>query len=159
MRVRIEPKEFFMYSVFLAFDHNSPDAEDQEVLAYLEQHELEAKRQGKQVVDDVEYNVMQFGGCYLGKHLNNIGDMQRNSVQREMLSEAIEQVLSDSKDHVARQTADNTPEPRMKEIIAGMAQEFHDESSFGSDEDGYLTVALDPAVIEQKFVEMAGAVA
>ena len=40
--------------------------------AYLAQHELEPKRQGKSTVEDQEFDVMNFGGCYLGKHLKVI---------------------------------------------------------------------------------------
>jgi hypothetical protein len=35
-----------------------------------------------------------------------------------------------------------------------MAQEFHQDASFGANEAGYLEVTLEPAVIEQRFLEL-----
>ena len=46
MRIKIEPKEFFMYSVFLAFSKERPDPEDNAIKAYLDEHELIPKVQG-----------------------------------------------------------------------------------------------------------------
>jgi hypothetical protein len=38
--IKIEPKEFFMYVVFLAFSKEHPDPEDEAIKAYLDAHEL-----------------------------------------------------------------------------------------------------------------------
>ncbi len=155
MRIRVEPKEFFMYSVFLAFNPDQPDAEDKAVKAYLAEHELEPKVQGKDTLDDKEFDVMYFGGCYLGKHLNVIGDMQRKAVEREMLASEIERILKEeATDPAVRSAAENTPE--LKQVIAGLVQEFHNESSFAPDGEEYLKVTLEPAVVQQKFMEMVG---
>ena len=40
MRIKREPKAFFMYSVFLAFNPVQPDQEDDAIRAYLDEHEL-----------------------------------------------------------------------------------------------------------------------
>jgi hypothetical protein len=40
MRIKIEPKAFFMYAVFLAFNPVQPDLEDDAIRAYLDEHEL-----------------------------------------------------------------------------------------------------------------------
>ena len=157
MRIRVEPKEFFMYSVFLAFNPDQPDAEDKAVKAYLAEHELEPKVQGKDTLDDKEFDVMYFGGCYLGKHLNVIGDMQRKAVEREMLALEIERILKEeTTDPAIRMVAENTPEPELKQVIAGLVQEFHHESSFAPDGEEYLKVTLEPALIQQKFMDMVG---
>jgi hypothetical protein len=46
MRIKIEPKEFFMYAVFLAFSKERPAPEDEAIKAYLDAHELIPKAQG-----------------------------------------------------------------------------------------------------------------
>jgi hypothetical protein len=44
----------------------------------------------------------------------------------------------------------------MKAFIAHLVQEFHQDASFGANEAGYLRVTLEPAVIEQRFLELVG---
>jgi hypothetical protein len=44
----------------------------------------------------------------------------------------------------------------MKALIANLVQEFHQDTSFGANEEGYLKVTLEPAVIEQRFLELVG---
>ena len=84
MRIRVEPKDFFMYSVFLAFNQDSPEPEDEAIRAYLTDKDLEPKAQGTQVWDGQELQVWYYGGCYLGRHLEAIHDIQRQAVEREM---------------------------------------------------------------------------
>ena len=156
MRIKVEPKEFFMYSVFLAFDGAKPDLEDEAVKAYLDQHELIAKAQGKQNWDGQEFDVMYFGGCYLGRHLKVVEDIQRGAIEQEMLAEEISRAVEGATDPATRSAAANIPEPRLREVISSLVQEFHQESSFGEDEEGYLKVTLEPALIERKFVEKVG---
>ena len=156
MRIRVEPKEFFMYSIFLAFNTEHSDLEDKAVKAYLEEHELIPKAQGTDTLEGQEYDVMYFGGCYLGRHLNVIGDMQRKAVEREMLTTEIERILKETADPATRKSADDTPDSRLKELIVNLAEDLHQESSFSADEEGYLKVALEADHIRRKFVEMAG---
>ena len=156
MRIRVEPKEFFMHSIFLAFNKEHSDLEDKAVKAYLEEHELIPKAQGTDTLEGQEYDVMYFGGCYLGRHLNVIGDMQRKAVEQEMLTTEIGRILEETADPATREAADNTPEPDLKELISNLAEELHQESSFSADEEGYLRVALETDHIQRKFVELVG---
>jgi hypothetical protein len=77
MFIRVEPADFFMYRVILIFDLERPDSEDQDVRDYLTETELEAKYQSKGELDERQCEFLQFGGCYLGKHLDSIGRIQR----------------------------------------------------------------------------------
>jgi hypothetical protein len=156
MRIKIEPKEFFMYAVFLAFSKGHPDPEDEAIKAYLDAHELIPKAQGSDTFDDQEFDVLYFGGCYLGKHLDVIGDMQRQAVEHQLLTVAIERILQDTTAPETRRVAEKTPEPQMQALIATLVQEFHQDASFGANEAGYLKVTLEPAVIEQRFLALVG---
>lgn len=51
MRIKIEPKAFFMYAGFLAFNPVQPDLEDDAIRAYLDEHELIPKTQGTDLID------------------------------------------------------------------------------------------------------------
>ena len=156
MRIKIEPKEFFMYAVFLAFSTEHPDPEDEAIKAYLNAHELIHKAQGTDTFEDQKFEVMYFGGCYLGKHLDVISDMQRQAVEHQLLTVDIERILQETTAPETRRVADQTPEPQMKALIATLVQAFHQDASFGANEAGYLRVTLEPTVIEQRFLELVG---
>ena len=156
MRIKIEPKEFFMYAVFLAFSKEHPDPEDEAIKAYLDAHELIPKAQGTDRFEEQEFDVMYFGGCYLGKHLEVIRDMQRQAVEHQLLTVEIERILQATTAPETRRVAEKTPEPQMQALVANLAQEFHQDTSFGANEEGYMKVVLEPAVIEQRFLALVG---
>jgi len=156
MRIKIEPKEFFMYAVFLAFSTEHPDPEDEAIKAYLNAHELIPKAQGTDKFEDRKFEVMYFGGCYLGKHLDVISDMQRQAVEHQLLTVDIERILQATTAPETRRVADQIPAPQMQGLIATLVQEFHQDTSFGANEAGYLRVTLEPTVIEQRFLELVG---
>ena len=156
MRIKIEPKEFFMYAVFLAFSKERPAPEDEAIKAYLDAHELIPKAQGTDRFEDQEFDVLYFGGCYLGKHLDVISDMQRQAVEHELLTVEIERILQETTAPETRGVADQIPAPQMQALIANLIQAFHQDTSFGANEEGYLKVTLEPVVIEQRFLELVG---
>ena len=43
MFIKVEPADFFMFRVIMTFDLEYPDSEDQDVLDYLTEHELEPR--------------------------------------------------------------------------------------------------------------------
>jgi len=156
MRIKIEPKAFFMYAVFLAFSKEHPHPEDEAIKAYLDAQELIPKAQGTDTFEDQDFDVMYFGGCYLGKHLEVIRDMQRQVVEHQLLTVDIARILQETTAPETRRVADQTPEPQMTALIATLVQAFHQDASFGANEAGYLKVTLESAVIEQKFLELVG---
>ena len=145
-----------MYAVFLAFSKEHLDPEDEAIKAYLDAHELIPKAQGTDRFEDQEFDVMYFGGCYLGKHLEVISDMQRQAVEHQLLTVEIERILQATTAPETRRVAEQTPEPQMQALVANLAQEFHQDTSFGANEEGYLKVVLEPAVIEQRFLALVG---
>ena len=156
MRIKIEPKAFFMYAVFLAFSKEHPHSEDEAIKAYLDAHELIPKVQGTDTFEDQAWDIMYFGGCYLGNHLEVIRDMQRQAVEHELLTAEIQRILQDMTAPETRRVAEKTPEPQMQALIAHLVQEFHQDTSFGANEAGFLRVTLEPGVIQQRFLELVG---
>jgi hypothetical protein len=138
MFIKVEPAGFFMYSVQLVFDPERPDSEDPEVRDYLAKHELEPRYHWTAEFEGHQCEWMQFGGCYLGKHLQNIGQIQRQAVEAELLTAEIESHLNSS-------PIEETPltQEQRQAAIATLAQEFHQESSFQTNENGELTAVLD----------------
>ena len=138
MFIKVEPAGFFMYTVQMAFDPASPDAEDAEIREYLAQHELEPRYQWAAEFDGRNCEWMQFGGCYLGNHLQGIGQIQRKAVEVELLIEGINSYLDENAEGAAElsgQARDN--------LVAALVAEFQRDENFAPDEQGQLTASLD----------------
>ena len=127
-----------MYRVKLIFDLEQPDSEDQQVRDYMTEHELEPRYLYNQELDERQCEVMQFGGCYLGRHLDLIGQIQRNAVEVELLTAEIE-------GHLNASTSEDLllPEEQRQDTIATLVQDFHQDSSFQTAENGDLVAVLD----------------
>lgn len=138
MYIKVEDAGFFMYTVKLIYDLESPDSEDQEVRDYLVENELEPKYQGTGDYEGRNSELMQFGGCYLGKHLQKIGAIQRHAVETEILTEEIQKHLSS-----ASSNGLTSEDDKRKEVVSQLVQEFHEHSVFENAENGDLAVSLD----------------
>ena len=124
-----------MYTVKLIFDLESPDSEDQEVREYLDEWELEPRYLSTADLDGRQCQIMQFGGCYLGKHLDRVAQIQRRAVEVELLTAEIRGHLDAGGDPfktVVEETA-----------VAALVAEFHQESSFQTAENGELVAVLE----------------
>ena len=143
MFINVEPADFFMYRVKLIYNLEHPDSEDQEVRDYLAEHELIPKVHETGEFEGRQSEVMVFGGCYLGRHLNQIGQIQRSAVEVELLTAEIQRHLSSS-------TPDGLElEEEQQGAVAELVQTFHQESSFQTNEKGELEAVLDEeAVLE-----------
>ena len=86
MLIRVEPKEWMMSSVFLYFDQNTPSPEDEVVRKYIAENSLVPKREGATTWNDREWDVMYFGGCYLGRHLGAIDRIQKEAAEKAAIS-------------------------------------------------------------------------
>ena len=136
MFVQVEPADFFMYTVKLIFDLEKPDSEDQEVRDYLTERELEPRYLSKADLDGRQCEIMQFGGCYLGKrHLDEVAQIQRRAVEVELLTEEIQGHLN-----VGGEGSEHATE---EAVMAALVEEFHQESSFQTGENGELVAVLD----------------
>ena len=123
-----------MYTVQFCFDVVSPDTEDQEVRDYLMAHELEPRYRWDEDSDGRKLDWMQFGGCYLGNHLRQVGLIQRRAVEVELLTEAIENYVGEDLDSLGDSRS---------LVVESLIAEFSFDSSFSPDEDGQLGVTLD----------------
>ena len=147
MFIQVEPVDFFMYSVKLFFDLDEPNAEDQAVRDYLAANELEPKYQGTGALegfDGHQCEVMRFGGCYLGKHLERIGQIQRHAVEVELLTAAITE-------HLQAPMPGGPPlsEAERTTAILRLVEAFHQDSSFTTGDNGELVAALDGDAVRE----------
>ena len=151
MIIRVEPKEFFMSTVYLIFNKAQAEPEDTEVKQYLEERQLEPRREFETAYQEQDCTVWQFGGCYLGQHLEKIADIQRRYIEAEILASEIQRLVQEGGDAEVRRAAEELPPAGLQEMISALVTEFHQDSSFGSDEEGHVTVTLEGAVVQQRF--------
>jgi hypothetical protein len=154
MIIRVEPKDFFMSTILLLFDREQPDPEDEEVKRYLAERALEPKRTFDTAFQERDGVVWQFGGCYLGRHLDAIADIQKKYLEAEMLAEEIPRLLRVDADVVVQEAVDQLPSARLQELVDTLVKDFHQESAFGPDAEGNIKVTLQPTVVQHRFREL-----
>ena len=151
MFIKVEPAEFFMYRVILVFDLESPNSEDGEVRDYMNEWELEPKYQRVGDFEGSNSEIMQFGGCYLGRHLGKISEIQRSHVEREIITAEIGLLLDDESDPVA------VPTDRREETVAQLVRTFHLPEAFQPNDEGLLEAVLDAPAVRRAARELLAA--
>lgn len=151
MLIQAEPNGLLMMRYKLYFNQQSPDPEDPWVQAYLEQHGLEPRRQLAEEHDGMQFRVLHFGQCYLGGHLEAIGELYRQGVEYTVLARHIGAVL-EAADAAAVQTAVARLDQAALHALAGeLAAQLHPEAHFEVTDDNDLHVSIDSAAILQAF--------
>ena len=148
MFIKVEPAEFFMYRVILVFDLENPNSEDQEARDYMTEWALEPKYQWTGDFEGSNSEIMQFGGCYLGRHLGKISEIQRSHVEREIITAEIGLLLDDASDPVA------VPDNRREETVRQLAVTFHVPEVFQPNDEGLLEAVLDAGAVRQAAREL-----
>lgn len=133
-----------MYTVQMVFDLDRPDSEDQSVRDYLVEHELEPRHQWDSLEDGRNCQWLQFGGCYLGNHLQGIGQIQRKAVEVEVLTEEIDRCWESGSDEILFSS-----EEHRCSVVADLVREFHRESTFQVDQNGELAAVLDQVDVKE----------
>ena len=146
MIIRTEPKDVFMYSVYLIFDPTEPDAEDHNVHEYLERNFLEPKRVESIVYDDRNCEMMYFGGCYIGRHMDALINLQTMAVQREMVAAEIGQTVA----KVLKPS-----DPRLDDVIDQLTESVRQSDGFKTTEDGQLLFTIDVDYLHSKALDLA----
>ena len=148
MYIKVEPAGFFMHTVKLIFDLDCPNSEDGPVREYLAEHELEPRYRWDNDLRGNRGEVLQFGGCYLGNHLQGIGQIQRNAVEVELLTAEISRHLDSALDGEALLQSHFTEE-RRQAAISALVSEFQREPSLQPNEQGELTAVLEEAEVRK----------
>ncbi|MCH8801176.1 MAG: hypothetical protein IH963_09730 [Chloroflexi bacterium] len=143
MIIKVEPADFFMYTVVMISNLENPDPEDQEIRDYLEAQELEPKYRSEGDFEGRHSESIQFGGCYLGKHLGEINLIQQRYVEAELITHEINRHLGESDQPV------EIPEERREKAVAELLKSFNNDDAFRKMDDGKYEVALDGEAVRE----------
>lgn len=127
-----------MYTVQMVFDVERPDPEDQPIRDYLAEHELEPRYQWEANHDGRKGQWLQFGGCYLGNHLQGIGRIQRHAVEVEVLTQEIARCLESVSSEI-----EFSSEDQRRWVGSVLVREYQRESTFQINDNGELSAVLD----------------
>ena len=154
MIIKVEPRDWNMATVLLLFDAEEPDPEDERIRTYLGERELVPRRTTSTQVEDRECEVWTFGSCYLGLHLQVIVEMQRKALEREALAMEVHTLLKGGPNPAARDRAAGIGEEQLRAAVEGMLDEYHRDSSFATDDDGHVSIALDADEVQESFLKL-----
>jgi hypothetical protein len=152
MIVQAEPMDLLMVRYKLYFNQLSPDPEDPWVLAYLHEHGLEPRRQFDEEHDGLPYKVFHFGQCYLGRHIDRIGELYQRGVEHTALAQHIAQVLNTAEDVAVRTMAAQLDAAAVQTLTAELAAQLHASARFEVTPERDLQISIDAAAVTQAFL-------
>ena len=141
MWIDAEPGTFPMMRYLLCFEAGDPAPEDRRVRAYLDQHGLRPKRTWQETPQGIPCQVLQFGQCYLGPHLQTILAMHG----RGIVAEAVGRALRDTPSLVG--LLDSIPAGELPEIRWTLAGAVLDREAARPAADDPTSIAIDIDVL------------
>ena len=154
MIIRIEPKDWNMHTVLMFFNEEEPHPEDADIRRYLEERRLEPRRQYNTELAGENFEVWTYGGCYLGRHMNALADIQRAVVERELLAEAIPGLLTGGPDANAAALAAAQSDTEMTTIVDALTEALHTPDNFGIDANGELQTTVSAEDVQAQFLKL-----
>ncbi len=155
MIIRIEPKDWNMHTVLMFFKQEEPHPEDADIRRYLEERHLEPRRQYDTELAGEKFEVLTYGGCYLGRHMNALADIQRAVVEKELLVEAIPELLASGPDAKASSLAATKSASDMTAIVDALTATLHTPDNFGIDANGELQTTVSAEDVQAQFLTLA----
>ncbi len=153
MIIRVEPKSWDMYTVQMFFSQKQPHAEDSDVRQYLTDNHLEPRRQSDVELEGEMFEVLSFGGCYLGRQrMQAIADIQKGFVQRELLAEEIVVMLTTGTKTEAHRVAAATNDADLEKAVELLVEQLNDDSSFETDAECQKQVVLNAEDVQARFL-------
>ena len=154
MIIRIEPKDWNMHTVLMFFKEEEPHPEDADVRRYLEERHLEPRRQYNTELAGEKFEVWTYGGCYLGRHMNALADIQRSVVEKELLAEAIPDLLASGPDAGVVALAATKSASDMSAIVDSLTETLHTPENFGIDANGELQTTVSADQVQAQFLTL-----
>ncbi|HXH10846.1 MAG TPA: hypothetical protein VNP04_13925 [Alphaproteobacteria bacterium] len=147
MWMEFTPKDWFMMRVELVFRDGDPDPEDAWIRAYLDEHQLEPRYRAKEERHGISCEVLYFGQCYLGHHLQTIQGLYQKGIERSFLLEKLRELRQNPNGTSPVQWPTTLDVAELERVFTVLAEALHEQVTFGTDAEGNLTVALDPDLV------------
>jgi hypothetical protein len=152
MIVQAEPTDLLMVRYKLYFNQQSPDPEDPWVLTYLHEHGLEPRRQLDEEHDGIAYKVLHFGQCYLGRHVDKLGELYQRGVEHTALAQHIAHLLTTAEDGTVRATVAQLDAATLQTLTTALAAQLHASAHFEVAPERDLQVSIDATMVSQAFL-------
>ena len=154
MIIRIEPKDWNMHTVLMFFNKEEPHTEDTDIRSYLQERRLEPRRQYDTELAGEKFEVWTYGGCYLGQHMNALADIQRAVVEKELLADAIPDLLASGPDADAAALAAAKSDVEMITIVDALTETLRKPDNFGIDANGELQTTVSAEQVQAQFLKL-----
>jgi hypothetical protein len=156
MWMEFTPREWFMVRVGLIFRDGDPDPEDPWVRGYLQEHQLEPRYRGKEERHGISCDVLYFGQCYLGRHLQSLERLYQRGLERSLLVEKLRELRRPG-DEAQIGWPVGVDEKECEPLLPSLAEALHEHVSFGTDSEGFLTLTLDPSLVARELARLTAA--
>lgn len=147
MIVESEPNGFLMVRYKLYFNQQTPDPEDAWVLAYLDEHGLQPRRQLDETHQGIPYKVLHFGQCYLRQHIHPLGALYQRGVEHAALRHHICSLLDETEVSAVRAAWDALDAAARQDLVATLTTQLHEKAHFEVSEQQELLVSIDTAAV------------
>ncbi len=154
MIVESEPNGFLMVRYKLYFNRQSPDPEDSWVLAYLDEHGLQPRRQLDEKHQGTPYNVLHFGQCYLKRHIQPLGELYQRGVEYAPLRHHIRSLLDETEVSAVQDAWACLDEVVCQDVVATLTTQLHDRAHFEVSEHRDLRVTIEASIVVNAFIAL-----
>jgi hypothetical protein len=154
MIVETEPSGLMMIRYKLYFNQQSPDPEDAWVLAYLQEHGLEPRRELHEEHEGIPYKVFHFGQCYLGRHVAELGALYQRGIEHTVLAQHLLDFLSHTLDADLCAATAGLDAAARQELATSVAARLHATAQFETTEDRNLRVVIDESAVREAFLRL-----
>jgi len=152
MIVESEPNGFLMVRYKLYFNQQSPDPEDAWVLAYLDEHGLQPRRQLDEEHQGIPYKVLHFGQCYLKRHIHPLGALYQRGVEYAALHQHICRLLDESEESTVQAAWATLDAAARQDVVAALTSRLHEGAHFEVSERHEVMVTIDTSTVMNTFI-------
>lgn len=149
MIVETEPSGLMMIRYKLYFNQQVPDPEDPWVLAYLQEHGLEPRRELYEEHEGTPYKVFHFGQCYLGRHVEQLSELYKRGIEQTVLAQHLLAYLTGTDDAALQTATAGLDDAARKALTTALAAQLYTTAQFETTEDRNLRVVLDESVVRE----------
>lgn len=152
MIVATEPSGLMMIRYIFYFNQHTPDPEDAWVLAYVQEHGLEPRRELHEEHEGISYKVWHFGQCYLGRHVAELGALYQRGIEHTVLAQYLLDFLEHTQDARLGAATAGLDAAARKDLTTTVAARLHATAQFETTEDRNLRVVIDESVVREAFL-------